>query len=127
MNYEEQTDAHSKFYADFDNIINETIAREFYNEAIRAAADENDWNGEDWDEFKDENEWYRYNRQELGFQAEEEALEEVIRKVFEDAGINVNRLSGDEYLDFEDHVKENYPFLDPEVEPEEDEEDDDIE
>jgi len=123
MNYEEQPDAHSKFYSNFDNIINEAIAKQIYHDAIMSAADENAWNGDDWDEFKNETQWYQYNRKDLGYQAEEEALEEVIRKVFEDAEINVNRLSGDDYLDFEDYVKDNYPFLDPEVVQVEDEDD----
>jgi len=112
MNYEEQADAYSKFYDNFDHIINETIAKEIYDAAIVSVADENDWHGDEWDEYEDEKQWYKHNKVELCFQAEEEAIEEIIRKVFEDVNINVNRLNGDDYLDFEDHVKENYQYLD---------------
>ena len=112
MNYEEQTDAVSKFYDNFDNAINEEIVRDIYNKVIEDVADSNDWNGDSWDEFDDEGQWYKYNRQELNYQAEDEAIEEIIRTIFEDAGINVNRLGGDNYLDFEDHIKEQYSYLD---------------
>jgi len=112
MNYEEQTDAVSKFYDNFDSIINEDIVRDIYNKAIEDAADTNDWNGDDWDEFEDEKEWYEYNKKELDYQAEEESIEEIIRTIFEDIDINVNRLSGDNYLDFEDHIKEKFIYLD---------------
>ena len=121
MNYEEQADATSKFYIDFDNIINETIVNEIYEYAVVGLADENNWNGDGWDEFEDEQEWYKYNKAELGYQAEEEAIEEIIRKVFEDVGVNVNRLNGDDYLEFEDHVKASYPFIDPQFDEEADE------
>lgn len=122
-NYEDQADVHSKFYSNFENIINETIAKEIYSIAVVEIADENDWNGDDWDEYDTELEWYKYNKVELFHQAEEDALEEIIRKVFEDAGINVNRLSADDYMDFEEHVKETFPFLDPESEDYDEDED----
>ena len=124
-NYEEQTDAVSKFYDNFDNAINEVIVREIYNRVIEDIADSNEWNGDEWDEYDNEIQWYKFNRESLDYQAEEETIEEIIRVIFEDDQINVNRLSGDDYLDFEDHIKENYVYLDPLYEDDEDDKDDD--
>lgn len=112
MDYDEQEDTGSKFYNNFNIIMNEDLIKEIYNEAISNVADENDWTSEQWNEYKNEKKWYESNKKELYFQAEEEAIEEIIRKVFEDLNVNVNRLSGDDFLDFGDYVKEQYPFLD---------------
>ena len=111
-NYEEQIDAYSKFYSNFAHIVNESIANEIYDEAIINIADDNNWNSSEWDEYDPEEEWYNEFKIKLEYVGEEEAIEEIIRRVFEGADINVNRLKADDYEDFQDYIKEKYVFLD---------------
>lgn len=111
---ENEMETYDLFYKNFDDLIDEDIVKEIYDEAILSIADENDWSGEEYDEFENEQEWYQNNRLDLGYQAEENTIEQIISKVFEDTDVNISRIDGDDYLEFEDHIKTNFPFLDPE-------------
>lgn len=113
MNYEEQEDSYSKFYDNFDNIINEEIVQEIYNEKMVDVSDEWDWDINE-DEYKSRKDWYDFNKEDTDFQVEEEVIEAIINKVFEDTNIVVNRLKADDYLDFGDYIKEKYLYLNTE-------------
>ena len=120
--YEEQIDAYSKFYSNFAQTVNIDTANEIYNESILNSADNNDWNNgwlnKDDTEYDTEVEWYNSAKKKLKYEAEEECIEEIIRRVFEDAGINVNRLSADDFEDFQDYIKEKFTFLDASIDDE---------
>jgi len=85
-------------------------------EEITGIAEEYEWNGEDYDEYKNEAEWYSDQAQNIGFQAEGNVMEKVIQEVLQEMNVNVRRLDADLYETYEEVVREEFPKLDKEEE-----------
>jgi hypothetical protein len=85
---------------------------ELIKEEILAIAEEYEWNGEDYDEFKNETVWYENNVETIGYQAEGNVMEKVIQEVLQEMNVNIRRLDADLYETYEDIVKEEFKKLD---------------
>lgn len=94
------------------SMYSESQIDELLKEEIVGIAEEYEWNGEDFDEYKNETEWYSEQTENIGFQAEGNVLEKVIQEVLQEMNVNVRRLDADLYETYEDVVKEEFPQLD---------------
>lgn len=100
----------------FDNLLdasfNTASVKAMLNEQIAEIAEANDWNGEDYSEFKNEQAWYDEEGDNLGYPAEQNVLERMISDILSEMNVNINRLEGDLYELYEGIIKDQYPFLD---------------
>jgi len=100
----------------FDNLLdasfNTASVKAMLNEQIAEIAEANDWNGEDYSEFKNEQTWYDEEGDNLGYPAEQNVLERMISDILSEMNVNINRLEGDLYELYEGIIKDQYPFLD---------------
>ena len=92
-------------YSNIDDILKEEIS---------AIAEEYEWNGEEYEEYKNETEWYADQAHNIGYQAEGNVIEKVLQEVLQEMNVNVRRLDADLYETYEEVIKEEFPKLDKE-------------
>ena len=122
--YDEEEDYNAENTDSFRNrlltLYSASQVKDILKESILEAAEENDWNGEDYGEFKTEKSWYEDQAETLGFIAENSVIEKLIEDTCEELGLNLSRLDGDLYETFQEIIKEEFPELNIDLESDED-------
>lgn len=117
--YDEEEDYNTENTDSFKSrlltLYSKSQVKDMLKEAILETAEENDWNSEDnSNEFKNEKAWYEDQAESLGYIAENNVIEKIIEETCEELDLNVSRLDGDLYENFQEIIKEEFPELDVE-------------
>ncbi len=83
---------------------------------IAEIAEEYEWNGEEYEEYKNQKAWYEDQTETIGHQAESNILEIIMEEVLQEMNINMRRMDADLYETYQSVVKEEFKQLDKEDE-----------
>jgi len=110
------SDDTSSFRSILTTLYDKGRIEEMLNEEIDEVAEEYEWDGEEYEEYKNKKSWYEDQTETIGHQAESNVLEKVMEEVLQEMNINMRRMDADLYETFQNVVKEEFPSLDKEDE-----------
>lgn len=106
----------SSFRSILLNLYSKTQVDEMIKDEISEVAEEYEWDGEEYEEYKNQKAWYDDQTETIGYQAEANVLEKIMEDVLEEMGVNTRRMDADLYETYQGVVKEEFMSLDVEDE-----------
>lgn len=106
----------SSFKSILLNLYSKSQVDEMIKEEIGEVAEEYEWDGEEYEEYKNQKAWYDDQVKTIGHQAESNVLEKIMESVLEEMGVNTRRMEADLYETYQDVIKQEFKALDVEDE-----------
>lgn len=106
----------SSFRSILLNLYSKSQVDEMIKDEIKEVAEEYEWDGEEYEEYKSQKAWYDDQVETIGYQAEANVLEKIMESVLEEMGVNTRRMEADLYETYQDVVKEEFKSLNVEDE-----------